>query len=371
MKKIRCKDGIAPWKIDNPIERWLGRRADTSTFWKKAYVLFYKIFDGKYYKKGVEFIRKQIDASVGVVDKKRFKKYTTDMVYSLHRFGCMFDEYFLFEYEKLNAYERSSFITDKIRWQYYRLMNKDENLEIFNNKKKAYDVFKEYFKRELLEFNADTDKDEFCNFFEKHKRIIVKPIDGSGGRGIFILNSSQFEKPEDAYALLKESKKTYVLEELIRQSSQMSALHPTTVNTVRVPTVRNKDGVVVFHPALRVGRGDTVVDNAFSGGIFAGVCPKTGKVITDGANEKNQRFVAHPDTGVVFNGFQVPRWDEAVAFVKKLATVVEGNNYVGWDIALTEDGWVLVEGNPRGQFVEQYATKKGVREELETLIERM
>ena len=293
------------------------------------------------------------------------------MVYSLHRFGCVFDEYFLFGYEHLSATERNSFITDKTRWQYYRLMNKEENLEIFDNKKNAYEVFKAYFKRDLLEISINTDKKEYCDFFDKHKRVIVKPVQGSGGKGIFVIDKPQFKTAEEGFNHLQKMNKTFVAEELIQQTNEMASVHPTTVNTIRVPSVKTKNGVVIFHPFFRVGCGDSVVDNAFSGGIFAPVSPDTGAVITHGFNEKNQMFVAHPETGIVFKGIQIPRWDEAVDFVKKLANVIDGNNYVGWDIALTDEGWVLVEGNPRGQFVEQYATKKGVKEELEELIKNM
>ena len=45
MKKITTNHGVAPWKIDHPIERWLSRYADKSDFGKKLYVHFYKLFD--------------------------------------------------------------------------------------------------------------------------------------------------------------------------------------------------------------------------------------------------------------------------------------------------------------------------------------
>lgn len=77
------------------------------------------------------------------------------------------------------------------------------------------------------------------------------------------------------------------------------------------------------------------------------------------------------DAIMVIPGFQVPRWDEAVELVTRLANVIETNNYVGWDIALTDKGWVMIEGNPRGQFVIQYAIKMGVKKELENYIEQM
>jgi hypothetical protein len=51
--------------------------------------------------------------------------------------------------------------------------------------------------------------------------------------------------------------------------------------------------------------------------------------------------------------------------------VVETNNFIGWDLALTDDGWVMIEGNPRGQLVFQIAREKGAKAELEDIISRM
>ena len=52
---------ITKWKLDNTFENWLGYKADKSEFWKKIYVLYYKIFDRTYYINGLTCIRKEID----------------------------------------------------------------------------------------------------------------------------------------------------------------------------------------------------------------------------------------------------------------------------------------------------------------------
>ena len=52
---------IARWKLDTPFENWLGYKADKSEFWKKLYVIYYKIFDRKYYKGGLPFIKEEIE----------------------------------------------------------------------------------------------------------------------------------------------------------------------------------------------------------------------------------------------------------------------------------------------------------------------
>ena len=52
---------IARWKINSTLETWLGERADYSEFWKKVYILYYRLFDSRYYKGGIEMINKAIE----------------------------------------------------------------------------------------------------------------------------------------------------------------------------------------------------------------------------------------------------------------------------------------------------------------------
>lgn len=370
MKKIKNNDGIAPWKIDHPVERLLARAADIGPFGKYLYVNFYKVFDRAYFQKGLSFIRKTVKNFVGEVSEKQLREYTYDMVYSLHRFGCMFDEYFLYDYPNLNTQGRESFITDKIRWDFYARMNLDENKELFNNKRKAYERFGSFYHRELMEVLGDDDADAFRAFVQRHSRFIVKPIDGSGGKGVYITSAERYPSLDAMFADIRKNGPV-VLEELICQSQEMAALHPASLNTVRVPTLKLKDRVVVFRPFLRIGCGDSVVDNAASGGVFIAVDAATGICNTEGVDEFGNRYLRHPDTGVVLPGFQIPRWEEAVALANQLAQVVESNHYVGWDLALTDDGWIMVEGNPRGQFVIQIATRKGVKDEINGYIAQM
>lgn len=159
-----------------------------------------------------------------------------------------------------------------------------------------------------------------------------------------------------------------VCEELIVQSKGMSILNASSVNTVRMPAISCNGGVRLLAPFLRIGRQGSVVDNAGAGGVFATVDEKTGIVTTLGIDERGRSYVKHPESGVVIPGFQVPRWHEAVALVNDLADSNKEVRYVGWDLALTEDGWVVVEGNDNGQMLGQMPDKTGKRQILEELI---
>ena len=59
-KYFTVAESISRWKIDTPFENWLGRKADNSNIWKRLYVLYYRLFDRIYYKKGLELAKREI-----------------------------------------------------------------------------------------------------------------------------------------------------------------------------------------------------------------------------------------------------------------------------------------------------------------------
>ena len=160
-----------------------------------------------------------------------------------------------------------------------------------------------------------------------------------------------------------------MLEEYIVQTTDLSDFHPSSLNTLRVSTIRcPNDDVIIFHPFLRLGVGPSIVDNAGSGGLICSVDVSTGEV-TACCDECGRRYEYHPDTKRQILGYQIPIWHEIICFVEQLSkSSPKGTNYVGWDIAITDDGCKLVEGNSRGQFIWQYAEQKGCRDELEGIV---
>ena len=53
----------------------------------------------------------------------------------------------------------------------------------------------------------------------------------------------------------------------------------------------------------------------------------------------------HPDTGTLIEGFQLPHWESAKRLVLRAHEALERIAVVGWDVAILEDGPVIVEGN--------------------------
>lgn len=185
-------------------------------------------------------------------------------------------------------------------------------------------------------------RDEFGKKFCNEKKIIYKPISGNRGIGIsvFDIDSSNID---DVYEKIRKLP-LGVVEGFVVQHPQMSALSVNAVNTVRIVTLYNKayGDMDIAYAGIRIGGGESVVDNFHSGGIVAGINLETGEVVTDGI-DLSCNIYKTTSTGVAVKGFMIPYFSEALDMVRDAGKDLEG--YLGWDIAISENGPVLIEAN--------------------------
>lgn len=279
-----------------------------------------------------------------------------------------FEEFFLFGYEDLSKEEIASFAPEFDKNVFCAKVNDEMDSSVYYSKWNTYSRFKKYYKRDVVQVKCleDLQSIDFIAFVDRHHRFILKPESKSCGRGIRIINTLSAEDAKQKLeTVYRKGDTRFVLEELVVQSEEMARLHPESVNTVRIPTFRLDDRVHIFPPYLRMGQGSSFVDNAGSGGVFGLVDLETGRVYA-ACDEMGNSYEVHPNTKEKIIGFVVPRWKEAIALAKELITIVPSVRWVGWDLALTDDGWVLIEGNERAQFVFQIPDRKGCRKEVES-----
>lgn len=357
MKKnyIVAKD-ISRWKLDNKFENFLSYKADKSEFWKRIYVWYYKIFDHKYYKTGLEFIKKEIDRQRPNIDSHyplSDSFLIRDMIYSLHRYGASFNDYFFFKFYDLNYRGKEKFNTLKQQYGFCSVANAPSVRNLCDDKIETYNRFKQYFKRDVIAVTTDKDLNKANDFINKHSKLILKPIRGHSGEGIKILASDEIN---DDLIFNYVRKGGLIMEELIIQDSRMAALNSSCINTVRLATFNDGKQLNIFGAALRMGRAGAIVDNAGAGGIFATLDPEYGMIIKRATDLQSNYYVVHPDSAVTIPGFKIPEWNEAIKMLKQMAEEIPEGKLLAWDLALSEKGWCLVEINDIGdQHMFQYA----------------
>lgn len=191
--------------------------------------------------------------------------------------------------------------------------------------------------------------------FSSYKRLFVKPVDGQCGNESCLLirkDNDTFYDGDQPVKLNRFStrEQDFIFQPVIENHSLIKALNPTTLNTLRIVTCRTRTGEYeLWDPGMvRIGRSNAVVDNFAKGGIGVGIT-EDGKLKKYGySHDKDLNYTKqeqHPDTNLVFDGWKIPFYEDAVELIKKAHRLFPLLQTIGWDVAITEDGPVLVEGN--------------------------
>lgn len=180
----------------------------------------------------------------------------------------------------------------------------------------------------------------------------AKPLDGIQGDGAFPLKVSggqltSRDQPLTLDALRTRINGRYLLQSRIDQHESMSALNPTSVNTVRLITFCRERMARVIFGAVRIGRFGKSVDNWAAGGLIVRLDLATETLQGEGFLKPGYggRCSHHPDSGIKLDGYAIPHLAKAIQAVTRLHELIPDIHSIGWDVAITPEGPVIIEGN--------------------------
>ena len=301
-----------------------------------------------------------------IKNSKYVHKIMKDIYFSMLVYGIYSEEYFKYNFERLSDSGRREYIGNRERNRLLDEMGNEYSKNVLHDKYKCYCKFKKFYKRKIIRISNEQDKASYDEFCKNHSLFIVKPLDKSQGKGIYCVDLQEDSMEEIWKKILKEGG-CHLLEEIIVQSDALGKFHPKSVNTIRFATYMKNNKVTNFFACLRMGLGNSLVDNASAGGIFALIDIETGIVYTPGQTFNGVKFIKHPDTNICIIGYQIPKWDELCKIAEEAAKLLPEYNYISWDFALTEKGWVMVEANDRGAFSVVQMFGDGIRKKYETI----
>jgi len=298
-------------------------------------------------------------------DLARVDMLKSDMRKCFLEYGFKPSEYFHFGLEGKDDAFRGGYLSEAQEDSCLsKITGYDKYLTDLTDKYHFYELAKPFFKRAVMLFEKQTVKDEFINYCLTVQDLFIKPFAGSEGDGAIVVLITNKEEAEQLYERLALTNAKWMVEERIKQSSEMNEWNESSVNTVRLPSFLNKHGFFVLAPIFRTGRAGHSVDNTSAGGVFALIDPKTGKLISKGNDINNHTYEQHPDSKKKFEGYQIPQWGELLQVAQAVHRTFPTHIYIAWDFALTDKGWDLIEGN-WGRFRgAQIASKKGIKNEF-------
>ena len=133
---------------------------------------------------------------------------------------------------------------------------------------------------------------------------------------------------------------------------------------MRINTVLDKEGVAhVVRVSFRCGIGESVIDNYSAGGVLYPVNSMYGRIEGPGRNRSlGQTVFVHPGTDSFMPGREIVFFEEALEMAKKAAKSIPQVRFIGWDVAILENGPELIEGNtrPGENLIESKGSEKGL-----------
>ncbi len=230
----------------------------------------------------------------------------------------------------------------------------------------------------VIERHGDIQR--FPQLLDGRHDFVVKPCEGSEGRGILVIVDFQQESfstssgerisvPDMRYHLSTILSGLYSLGGQPDRAivEQRIVRHPVfeSVAVKGTPDIR----IILYRgvPVMAMVRLPTIASrgkaNLHQGAVAAGVNLATG--ITSGGVCAGRAVSVHPDTGASIQHLQVPYWEDLLSAAMNLAGAI-GLGYLGVDFVLDVNlGPVVLEANARPGLAIQVANRRGLRHRLD------
>ena len=298
----------------------------------------------------------------------------SDILSQSIQFNVSLLEYFLFDFSNKSKQEKRKWSGTGYMYEYQRKMNPLAYRAVLADKTQFLKEYRAYVRHPFLtvqEIAEAPDKVEAL-LQNPSGKIVLKSADGQCGRGIEVRPSSDFT-PESLLQRLRETGNDFV-EAFVTQHTDLMRLSPSGLNTIRIITQLDKnDQVHIIGTRLRITV-NSAVDNLAAGNIAAPIDLETGKINGPGVYSDITKAdeYQHPVTGVDIVGFQIPYWQETLDMCKAAARLDTRNRSIGWDVAITDEGPELIEGNHDWcKLLWQLPVKKGLKPVLDKFLEEL
>ena len=202
------------------------------------------------------------------------------------------------------------------------------------------------------------------------ERIFVKRFTGGGASGISVFtkvsNGVYVDSDGNSISakMIREKYKgqDFIFEKQLIQEPILRQFNPDTVNTIRVLTYKER----IVSAAVRFGGKGSIVDNTAKGGVAVSLDIETGLLGEYGMREYDlKHYLEHPDSHIEFKNTHVTQWTEVRRLVEKALKYFPYYKSVGFDVATTNNGPVIIEINTgSGIYLSQMGKSVGIANEF-------
>ncbi len=280
-------------------------------------------------------------------ENKNFIRLVFDTGYCVFRYGFGLTDYLNYKLYNKNGKERKKYLSTKIENKFYETVSPSAYKKRYTVKPDFLADFKKYTKRDFIVPKEDNYQD-FEKFLDSHEVFMSKPYDGLGGADVKKEYTKNITNRKEYFENCIKNR--IFLEELVIQHPEMNKLCDKSVNTMRIMTFNNHGKPEILWMGLRVGNGVNAIDNFHAKGMAINIDMETGKLIGKAIDKDLNEYEEHPVSHIKFDGFQIPCFEEAKKMVLEACLESDKILVVGWDVAISDKGPVIIEGNRRPGF---------------------
>lgn len=273
-----------------------------------------------------------------------------DILFCKIKYKANLNDYKMFSMYLLNNKERKTILTSGKNLILTNKLNDYSKLHIFENKNEFNEVFDDYLKRKWMFINRKN-YNEFECFIKNMDYIIAKPNDNTEGKRIEKIKVGDYSIKE-LYNYLKD-KDLLLVEEVIKQHNYLNKLYSKSINRVTVVTILYNDITYIISINLNLGN-NSIVDSLKRGGMTNKIDIETGTSLHPFCDRGLNNYYFHPVTKEKINNIKLPYINEIKSLVKDLSKIIKTVRYVNWDIAITNDGPILIGASPLPNIYYQF-----------------
>lgn len=254
-----------------------------------------------------------------------------------------FGEYEWTGFHDLSQEQKKTVSTLWTRMEFRKKFTDRRYIGILMNKYIFSKVFADFYGRGCIQA-SDANEDTLKRLAGETGLIVYKPNCKGQGQGVEVLSVSDKEEIKNALDII-HNEGNGIIEEYIRQDDVMAHVNPNAVNIVRFYSVTSPQGTYLFAPVFTTARFKNIA-NGCQDALTAMIDIRTGKVISNAVDQLEiEEYEKHPVTGVGFKGIQLNYWDETIEMMRKAVPLAKKISNIGWDVAFTKDGPLIIEAN--------------------------
>ena len=318
---------------------------------------------------------------------------TRDFIH-MHRIkGITREEYYNYEFENRSTQFKYSFLGINEQTYYLNVLNPIKYYSLARNKYLTHKLLEDAGVRKAILYcyyqpaGVFNDADRIASNHDGVKRIlkrqdvtqcVIKATESSHGENVLVVNKLVYHDNDvemhlyNGECLLLSTLLTdspLIFESVIKQSNQLSSFNESSINTIRFMTTLYPDGhAKIIAAFLKIGRAGRCVDNAGDGGNVDTSIDLASGMIQYAIKFDGWRHISdidrHPDSGCQLNGITINDWERIKQEVIRFQQAFPYCKAVGWDIAITDNGPVVIEVNDFWDTTGQLFIRKGWRNEI-------